>query len=929
MARLITDAERRRQRQIRVAIPYSKPGDDNKPSSPEKLSCPKSTVTVVPVGASPVQVTASEHTNILAQLLETRDKLPESLAKEVIITLYSHEENVKETGNIVIRSPDPDPAVAGGVNDRRMGVTEGSGYCPTCNMQRGDCPGHFGRVEFQSPVYYPTGLRTISQVLNSMCQGCGELLLSDEDFEKYDLNRYTGRAKLAEVEKHSRNKRCPRSMAPNKDPSIKPCSVNPEFSVPANKDVFQIHFRYSKAEGAATPYPINKAYAALSQLSVKSARKLGFDQGSHPRNLIMRSIMVTPPGTRNPYVNEAKVYVHPITRFYQELVRKNNLIGVKPVRPGEKVITDEDITRLIASMITSSAEKSPQGKPNKNFKAIIQGKKGVIRSSIMGRRGDYSARTVIIPDPSLRFGQISVPRTMARTLTQEERVCAYNQKALQQLWDQGKIVSIRYAKGRGMSAYGPAVKYYRLQLEDRVEREARDGDLIVANRQPTLHRQGMMAAEIVLVPRQAIGLHPSYVTPWGADFDGDEMALYGLRSLGSIAEAQELMHVKACLRNGQANKMMMGAIFDTVIGAYLLTFDGVMVRKTFFWDQMTVVTSRRQLASLTERLAKYSVPPYSGKALFSMLLPEDLVYTRGQVVIKEGVLIRGPITAEHISAKGGTISEAIWKSEDGEDRVVEFITDLTWVMTNWIAQRGYSIGIEDCMLADPDLRTTLDAAMTRLRLEASTILPGVQDPLLQEYQEKQIISKIDTFQNLVQAEVEKRLPQDNNMRLAVKSGAKGSMTNMVFSTVMVGQTYAEGHRRIPTNVQGGRCIPYFEEGSEELEARGFCPHSYLEGQTLTEFYFSAATARVGLVDQALQTSKSGQAHHLLGKYVENITVAGDGSVRNVVNRQIEPVYGGDGFNPEALVVVRTPFGTFPNFIDLAATVNAINTRLGF
>jgi len=214
------------------------------------------------------------------------------------------------------------------------------------------------------------------------------------------------------------------------------------------------------------------------------------------------------------------------------------------------------------------------GRPIKSIRARLKGKEGRLRQNLMGKRVDFSARTVITGDPNLSLDEVGVPRSIARNLTYPEMVTPYNMDHLKKLVangpnnhpgaryvirENGERLDLKYHKRAGEIS---------LQYGWKVERHIVDGDVILFNRQPSLHKESMMAHRVRVMPYSTFRLNLSVTTPYNADFDGDEMNLHVPQSEESRAELANLCMVPLNIVSPQRNSPLMGIVQDTLCGIY-------------------------------------------------------------------------------------------------------------------------------------------------------------------------------------------------------------------------------------------------------------------------------------------------------------------------------------------------------------------------
>ena len=222
-----------------------------------------------------------------------------------------------------------------------------------------------------------------------------------------------------------------------------------------------------------------------------------------------------------------------------------------------------------------------------------------------------------------------------------------------------------------------------------MERHLQNGDRIVANRQPTLHRQSMMSYEVVLGPELTIGIHISNTTPMNCDFDGDEGNVWNPQDFEVEAEADILMNVKNNIMSSEANRPIMGLVMNSISGAYLMTRSDTMIDDVLFSELIGMIVRCTWLPTLYSRLMKYGVHPRSGRALFSALLPENFYYNQKGILVMEGILIQGQLKKSHVGTSNRSIIQELWKNY-GAQTTSDFFTNATWIINKWLIERGFS-----------------------------------------------------------------------------------------------------------------------------------------------------------------------------------------------------------------------------------------------
>lgn len=905
--------------------------------------CPKKVIKDEEEGEN--KITQKERQKLITIAQEEEEKLPTLIIESVMISIYDYEELKREA---VVKVTIAEDTGYNSVNDPRMGVANYGEYCNTCNKDTIDCPGHLGYIEFNAPIYHPLFVKTIIKVLTCVCNSCGGLLLPKEQIEKLGIMNYTGLTRLNLLENASMGLECRAKHGKE----VKKCMINPIYLSGRYKDTHKIMFKYEKGKGKKEEHekPIEEVEKILNAITAEEAEIMGFKNGSHPSKMILKALPVIPPVNRPAVITDGVIYPDQLTSYYKDIVTKNNQVGAAKTEK-DRDIAINALIYAIEHYIDNTDKKYSQGNKREfsGIKQRIQGKEAIIRSLLMGKRVNYSGRTVLSPDPSLKFGQLRVPERMAEVLTVKVIVNNINKNALQELLRKGKITDIKpiYGKFKGnkIKVTQDIINVYQLNVGDEVHRHLQNGDYVIFNRQPTLHKQGMMGHEVVIGKQLTFGVHLSYTTPYNADFDGDEGNLHVPQTLDAMAEVMGIMNVKNCIMNGQTNRPTMGIVYDGLTGAYLMTQDlpitvedenGKIITKyinktvpeDLFNDCLLLLTNQSSLPTLNERLDKLNIPRYSGKALFSSLLPEDFYYTKGNVIIINGILTNGTITKDHIGIAHGSIIQALWK-DYGRDRTVDFLTDAPFIINRWLQETGFSVGLKDCYPKDDSHKELLRKEQTKAKLAVESLGPRIDDPLEEELRERQVIGYVNIARDVGNKISIDKLTPDNALNVMALSGAKGSTLNIAQITGILGQQVVK-NQRMPLSIsEGQRCLPYFEKGELDPKARGFCTNSFLSGLNPDELFFHQAGGREGLTDTGVKTAETGSMHHTIVKALEDMTIWYDGSVRNGIGTIFEFVYGDDGFSASELEKVKTNTGELISFIDLDRTVGRINAKHGF
>lgn len=553
------------------------------------------------------------------------------------------------------------------------------------------------------------------------------------------------------------------------------------------------------------------------------------------------------------------------------------------------------------------------GRPVKAIRARLKGKEGRLRGNLMGKRVDFSARTVITGDANLSLDQVGVPRSIARTLTYPETVTPYNIGRLHKLVENGpnehpgaKYV-IRSDGTRIDLRHHKRASQINLEYGWKVERHLIDGDYIIFNRQPSLHKESMMGHRVKVMPYSTFRLNLSVTSPYNADFDGDEMNLHVPQTEETRAEVQNLCLVPLNIVSPQRNSPLMGIVQDSLAGVYKLCRRDVFLSKEQVMNLMLWVEDWDGVIPMPAILKP--VPRWTGKQIISMVIPKEVSLEQGndpfplnddKIRIINGDLVYGLLNKKIVGASAGGIIHISY-NELGPTAAMNFLNACQRVVSHWLLHNGHSIGIGDTI---PDKDTILKiqqdingqkdlVAQIVEEATANTLepLPGMS---IRETFESKVSKELNTARDKAGTTTENSLKDLNNAVTMSRSGSKGSSINISQMTALVGQQVVEG-KRIPFGFKY-RTLPHFTKDDYSPEARGFVENSYLRGLTPTEFFFHAMAGREGLIDTAVKTAETGYIQRRLVKALEDVAAKYDGTVRNSLNDVIQFVYGEDGLD---------------------------------
>jgi DNA-directed RNA polymerase II subunit RPB1 len=547
-----------------------------------------------------------------------------------------------------------------------------------------------------------------------------------------------------------------------------------------------------------------------------------------------------------------------------------------------------------------------------------RGKKGRFRGNLAGKRVNYSSRTVASPAPDYDVDEVGVPAMVAHHLTFPERVTPFNMDMLTEAVCRGPGVA-----GGATSVIVPGSDPIDLSLcnvRDSlvlevgwiVERHLLDGDWVLLNRQPSLHRMSIMAHRIRIIADRTFRLPVCDTTPYNADFDGDELNIHVLQTHDARAEAEGLMSVSTQMINPENNKPIVALVQDSLVAAYLMT------RRSGFLERhqaMQLLMNLRYLPRGPTTLPPPAIlkprPLWTGKQMFSLLFPPTLVFDmvvrnglgvgpsdplERCVKVRHGELLCGSLCKKTLGTSAGGLVHVMIR-DWGFRRAGNFVSDAQRILQAFMMIRGFSVGVGDCVMSEAAhdrVTRLLDRTFKhtdRVRSDAAAAPAQMVDACVTK-----ILGSMLTRGG---AEVMKDPGiEENNISVMIECGAKGSAINIAQILSCVGQQSVEGGR-IRMGV-GNRTLPCYRRGDDSAGARGFVCNSYGTGLTAQEYFFHAMGGREGLVDTAVKTAATGYIQRRLSKAQEGLQVRYDSTVRNSNNDVIQFYYGGDSYYPTKL-----------------------------
>jgi len=834
-------------------------------------------------------------------------------------------------------------SISGGLMDQRLGTLEPRQRCRTCGNISINCPGHYGHIELATPVVHVEFAKQIYKLLSVTCRSCGRILLTDEEIEEYSQLREkeiqlfgtvsddTNKEIVKRAKKYKKFKECPHcGMTQSNVKFAKPTSF-----LEVDKEQFDTSVDTIPEEVSRRLTP-NMIREWFERISDDDLVMLDFEPTvARPEWMVLQVLPVPPVDVRPSIILESGIRAEDdLTHKLVDIIRINQRLK-ENIDAGAPTLIIEDLSELLQYHVTTYFNNEVSGIPparhrsGRTLKSLAQrlkGKEGRFRGNLSGKRVDYSARTVISPDPNLDINEVGVPVHIAVRLTVPDIVTERNIEEMKKL-----VLNGPYQHPGALYIVRPDNKKIRLEfVADRttvadslepgfiVERHLKDGDTALFNRQPSLHRMSIMAHRVKVLPYRTFRMHLTVCPPYNADFDGDEMNLHIPQSKEAQTEARLLMQVQDQILSPRYGAPIIGATKDFITGAYLITRRETLLTA----DELgKLLAATGYTGPEPEPTVTRPEPFWSGKDVFSLFLPNDFNFvTRANicrhcptcegeacpydayVMIREGKLKTGVIDKNSIGAeRAETIFHRIIK-DYSTDAGHDFLNSITKLINEFMSLKGFTFSIDELTIGNKE-RSNINRVMARMEKNVDKLieelntgelerLPG---QTLQETFEIQVMNELAKARDKAGDTVETGLGMDNSGIIMTRSGARGSSLNIGQMMGSVGQQAIRGKRIMRGYMN--RTLPHFREHDPAPEARGFVYNCYRDGLNPIEFFFHSMGGREGLVDTAVRTQQSGYMQRRLINALEHLRVEYDGTVRDSTGDIIQFHYGEDGVDP--------------------------------
>ncbi len=839
--------------------------------------------------------------------------------------------------------------IPSGLMDLKLGVIEPGQRCQTCGNRVEKCLGHFGHIELARPVVHVSYAKVLLKILRSVCHNCSALMLTDEVYEEYRERQ----DKFTEIFKKPNRKltnlimkvarkttECPNCGASNRKITIeKPTTFYEEDT---------------KEKEGTRRLTAQNVLERLKGMSEPTMDILGINPDSARPEWMILTVLPIPPVCVRPSITlESGIRSEDdLTHKLVDVIRINQRLR-ENIESGAPQLIVEDLWELLQYHITTYFNNEVAGIPparHRSGRALrtltqrLKGKEGRFRSNLSGKRVDFSARTVISPNPHISINQVGVPKEVAMTLTVPIAVTEYNIEEMKQsilngpkkhpganyiIREDGNRVDLRFVKKRDFIASTIKPGFI-------VERHLQNEDLVLFNRQPSLHRMSIMAHKVRVMEGHTFRLSLTVCPPYNADFDGDEMNLHVPQSEEARTEAEFLLQVQEHIVSPRYGRPIIGGIQDFISMAYMFTrkeireglpnyFDIKDTYNLLHWGNIFERKPYFRLSDLTPVNPEADPKDwlFTGKQIFSTLLPYDLnIRLKSKfckacnecqeedctydafVSIENGVLKTGVIDEKSFGdgEKNSILARVV--KDYGNTRGRQFLDDTTSMLIWVIIINALTMGVDevdigpalDLVHEEIDNKNAEAMRLVTAYFEGDEeVLPCSPGRTLEETLELNLIKLLNDARNKAGDIAMEHLGVNAHSVIMTKSGARGNQLNLAQMAACVGQQSVR-QNRIHRGYTG-RTLPHFKLKDLSPKARGFVTSSYRVGLNPTEFFFHAMGGREGLVDTAVRTSTSGYMQRRLVNALQDMVVSNDYTVRTSNSNVIQFSYGDDNIDP--------------------------------
>ncbi len=807
-----------------------------------------------------------------------------------------------------------------GLMDPHLGTISPGLRCKTCGQTMKYCSGHFGSLELVRPVIHPKFGDKLIYLLQSTCRNCGRILANPEEIN--DLLKISGD-----------QTRCQKEIK-NLVKKYKEC---PYCQTPTEKVVLDKPTNFFVNQERIYPSEILEWI-----LKIPETDKFifGFSEKTKPEWFVITVLPISPVAVR-PSLSLENVITSEDDLTYKLLdIVRINLRLQENINAGAPQIIIEDLWDLLQYNITTYIDnetagvpptKQRSGKPLKSIAERLKTKKGRFRQNLIGKRVNSAARATITPSLDIKINELGVPEEIANTLLVSERVTSWNLDKLKEYILDGRGKYLISDKNVRKIITEENKKELAETIEEgmTVRRVLQDGDLVIFNRQPTLHRISMMGHYVKIFPGRTFRLNPIALEPYNADYDGDEMNMHCPQSEESYAEIKELMSLEKHIISIRDGKPIIVPGDYLVSGSYLLT------KNNAEFSKQEVMNMLYSIGITDLPIADRGRGNYSGKLIVSQIFPKKLnieyktklckiINQRNKCKkckkekceydayfkIANGELVSGHLDSEANNHK--SLFETIYK-HFGPDALVDIYDKYSKLVLFTLQKKGITISLDE-FNASNDIKKEINQIVKKTIIASNNVvkkyeqktLPLIPGKDLDQTFESEIIritgemkgnvSKVILGLKLDDILSENKVLNNISTLVASIAGSRGKILNVVNMMALWGQHTTRSGR--PKTGFSERVLPVSQKGTNQITEYGFVDCNFFDGFPSKEYFFHAIGGRQGEVDTGVATKVSGYLYRRLSNALKDLVVGDDLRVVGADKKIVQFTYGDDGLSPD-------------------------------
>lgn len=840
-----------------------------------------------------------------------------------------------------------------GIYDSRLGTIYSKYECSTCSQGIRGCPGHNGVYHLKFPLCHLISMPTAFKFLKIICVHCNRFIMNPEkvDYGFSPMNSVDEILAFIIDKKIKLDKKkkiyCDYCNESGDNITV----VQPKYSNSSINDqnhtkVKRINngdgYKYANENDYEKTMYNHEILALFEGLSDKELAKFGIPIKCHPRNFYTRVLNILPANMRFINNDNKNTYSNQHTACIEKIIKANSeMPGEVPSKKdtvafGAYINKADELIKLYVEYL----KVKTNGDSNDTIYSKLKGKKGITRTSQLGKNVGKVFRVVIICDITCPIDTIRIPKKFATVLTIDETVTEYNYDKMLKIFNNGpnypgynEITSIANGK-----KYDSRSTSYKLRVGDIIHRHVVDGDSVPFHRFPTLTATCTTNMKILIYKdaTEAVGFNVLACDLFNADYDGDTMMGFVIGNEAIRFEVQHIMNMNNNYLEGKvtagSNAFMLGQVLDSVMGFALITRNFVKFTRYEVMDLIRDIPinqlltqeeyTGREVMSLVMPRIKYSAPsPFFANKLINQFMSfrkpgeertgdDDTRFDESdkEVKIMDGKILSGILCGKIIKGNPNSIYHVIC-DQHGAEIANKIIFYHQQIAKRYLEVNCFSIGYKDLVISD-EAKKKIDLTQCRILAQISELKNKVINGNIQVPTGKDIRSYVEELRLKIHAEAEHAYlhailqgmkPEENSIFLGVLTGAKGKLNNIYNMFAPLGQIKIDG-KRILSTLDYQRydiCNPQF---SMDARVGGYVNKSYTSGIPPGSMYTVSKNARNNVLTKGLVVGEAGAAGRDIIKVSEALLVDNRMfTVRNYGENILEFAVADDGFESSTLI----------------------------